>query len=377
MAERGARHIALLGRRPDPSLPGVKAIEAAGAKVIALAGDVADRAALSAALQKLAAEAPPLRGVIHAAADLGAVLLTDMTPEQLRSMLRPKLDGTVLLDELTRGAPLDFLALFSSTTALLGAAGMAHYAAANAFLDAFAHAATARGRRVLSVNWGTWEAMRLASTEAQKSYKEAGLEPMPATEALEALGRLLAGDDAQCTVARVDWGVLKALHQARRVRPFLSHLGATPAAPGKQSAAPPVLAERLAKAPAEARRDVLLDYVRGEVAQVLGAGSRADSIPPAAGFFELGMDSLMSVELKRRLERGAGKTLPSTLTFNYPNAAALAAFLDQALEPAPVAAAPVPLPPAPAVSAVPEGELDELSDDELESRLRARLERNR
>jgi acyl carrier protein len=288
-------------------------------------------------------------------------------------MLRPKLDGTVLLDELTRGASLDFLALFSSTTALLGAAGLAHYAAANAFLDAFAHALNARGRRVLSVNWGTWEAMRLASTEAQKSYKEAGLEPMPATEALDALGRLLAGDDAQCAVARVDWAVLKPLHEARRLRPFLSRLGgAAPNASVKQSAAPPVLLDRLAKAPAEARRDVLLDYVRGEVAVVLGADTTADSIPPAAGFFELGMDSLMSVELKRRLERGAGKALPSTLTFNYPNSAALATFLDQALAPAPVAPAP-----APDVPPVPQGEMDDLTDDELEARLRARLERHR
>jgi acyl transferase domain-containing protein len=381
LAERGARHVALLGRRPDPSLPGVRAIEAAGARVYSLAGDVADRDALCAALASLAGDAPALRGVVHAAAALGAAPLAELSPDELRGMLRPKVDGTLLLDTLTRDTPLDFLALFSSTTALLGAAGLAHYAAANAFLDAFAHAARASGRRVVSVNWGTWEAMRLASVEAQRSYREAGLEPMPAAEALEALGRLLAGDAAQCAVARVDWDVLKPLHEARRGRPLLRRLGAGSAVASKRGAATAALVERLAKAPAGARRDVLLDYVRGEVAQVLGSGGSADAVPPAAGFFELGMDSLMSVELKRRIERGAGKTLPSTLTFNYPNSAALAAFLDEALTPAgPAAPAPVavaaPGPTAPP-PAVPERDLDELSDDELEARLRARLERAR
>jgi acyl carrier protein len=300
-------------------------------------------------------------------------------------MLRPKLDGTVLLERLTReaGLTLDFLALFSSTTALLGAAGLSHYAAANAFLDAFAHsAARASGpgaRRILSVNWGTWEAMRLATAEAQRSYAEAGLLPMPAGEALEALGRLLGGGEPQRAVARVDWGVLRPLHEARRPRPFLARLGAPTAAPAPGKAAVAILAERLASAPAASRRDVLLDYVRGEVAAVLGEGDEAAAIAPTTGFFELGMDSLMSVELKRRLERGAGRTLPSTLTFNYPNAAALAGFLDQALAPG-SAAAPGATAAAPAASTpppAPEGALDALSEDELEARLLAKLERAR
>jgi acyl carrier protein len=176
-------------------------------------------------------------------------------------------------------------------------------------------------------------------------------------------------------VARVDWGVLRPLHEARRSRPFLAHLGAA-AAPVAALSAPaaraaPVLAERLARAPASLRGDVLLEYVREEVAKVLGAAEGAKAIPPGAGFFELGMDSLMSVELKKRLERGAGRTLPSTLTFNYPNAAALAAFLGGALAPAAEPAVPA----APAAPA--SGPIDQLSESELEARLRARLEGSR
>jgi NAD(P)-dependent dehydrogenase (short-subunit alcohol dehydrogenase family)/acyl carrier protein len=377
LAERGARHVALLGRRPDPGSAGVRAIEALGARVIALAGDVSDEAALAAILRRLAAEAPPLRGIVHAAADLSAAPIADLTPAQVEATLRPKLDGTVLLDRLTRGQDLDFLALFSSTTALLGASGLAHYAAANAFLDAFAHAA--RGRRVLSVNWGTWEAMRLASADSQRSYREAGLEPMPAAEALAALGRLLGGAAPQAVVARVDWSVLRPLHEARRPRPLLTRLGVSgPRPEEKRSDAPPALGERLAGAPAGQRRDVIVEFVRDEVAAVLGAADGGRAIPPETGLFDLGMDSLMSVELRRRLERGAGRALPSTLTFNYPNVGALAAFLDRAL--ADAAGVPTPAvvrakpPAAPPPSG---GDLDALSDEDLEARLRARLERTR
>jgi acyl carrier protein len=99
-------------------------------------------------------------------------------------------------------------------------------------------------------------------------------------------------------------------------------------------------------------------------------------VPLTTGLFDLGMDSLMAVELKRRLERGVGQALPSTLTFNYPNVGALAGFLDSVLHTvAPAAAAPeaavVPVPTAD------DRALDELSDDELEQRLLARLEQMR
>ena len=126
-------------------------------------------------------------------------------------------------------AGLDFLMLFSSTTALLGASGLAHYAAANVFLDATAQAADQSTRRVLSVNWGTWEAMRLASAQSQRSYREGGLAPMSAAAALDALGRLLAGKEPQAVVAKIDWSILKPLHEARRARPFLSRLDTAPA----------------------------------------------------------------------------------------------------------------------------------------------------
>ncbi|MGQ3136898.1 beta-ketoacyl reductase, partial [Phenylobacterium sp.] len=189
LAEHGARHIALLGRRPDLGAPGVAEIEALGAKVHTVQADVADEAAMARAFEQLKRDAPPLRGVMHAAAALSAAPLLQLDDAMVRQMLAPKLAGTLVLKRLTRGMPLDFLVLFSSTTALLGASGLAHYAAANTFLDTLAEAIDA-SRRVISVNWGTWEVMRLASSDDQRSYREGGLQPMAAADALDALGRL-------------------------------------------------------------------------------------------------------------------------------------------------------------------------------------------
>jgi SAM-dependent methyltransferase/NADP-dependent 3-hydroxy acid dehydrogenase YdfG/acyl carrier protein len=380
MAQHGARHIALLGRHPDPASEGVRAIEALGARVISLGGDVASEPEMTALFARFGAELPPLRGIMHTAAQLTAAPIGELTRPEVSGMLRPKVAGTMLLERLAHDRNLDFLVLFSSTTALLGASGFAHYAAANAFLDAAARTAHRRGRRVLSVNWGTWEAMRLATEDQQREYRRSGLEPMPAADALDALGRLLAAQVPRGIVARIDWDVLKPLHEARRARPFLAKVGGTVRAPKpKQRAqAGPTLAERLANVPASARHDVLVEFVRSEVAAVLGIDP-GTPIPPDTGLFELGMDSLMSVELKRRLAAGAERPLPSTLTFNYPSVGALAGFLEQLLT---VASAP-----SEAAGKAPESEarervpssdaaIDSLSDSELEARLRARLEQS-
>ncbi len=379
MAERGARRIALLGRHPDATAEAIGAIEAIGARVIPLAGDVADETAMRRVLRELSDEAAPLRGIVHAAADFSVAPVGEITGAQVAAVLRPKLDGAALLERLTAGMELDFFVLFSSTTALLGAGGFAVYAAANAFLDGFARSMNRRGRHVLSVNWGTWEAMRLATEQSQRSYRESGLLPMPADATLDALGRLLGGDAPEAVVASVDWRSLKALHEARRPRPFLSRVsgGAEPPRALAQKGAAPGLAERLARAPGAMRGELIAGFVRTEVAGVLGLDP-LQPISTETGLFEMGMDSLMSVELKRRLEKGAGRPLPSTLTFNYPNIAALAAYLEREFaaattEQAPVREAPVRTAAAPELSR----DLAALSDAELEARLLARLEQSR
>jgi amino acid adenylation domain-containing protein len=326
MAAHGAQHIALLGRHPDMTSEAVREIGRLGARVIPLAGDVADEIAMRALIARLDTEAPPLRGIFHAAADVSAARIRQLTPAQIRHMLRPKIEGTLVLERITRDVGLDFLVLFSSTTALLGSAELAHYAAANLFLDATALALNRPNRRVLSINWGAWEIIRRASAETRRSFEEAGLLPMSSDEALDALGRLLAGPVAQGIVGRIDWTLYKPLFELRKSRPFLSLVGATPQPAGVTGvpAAGGAVGDFAEQPPAE-RQKLLLAFVRGAAATVLSA--EEDAVPPDVDLLELGMDSLMAVDLRRRLEAGVGKPLPSNLVFNHPSVSALATFL--------------------------------------------------
>lgn len=371
LVDRGARHLALVGRNVRGDADFDLEMERRGVSVQVFGADVADAQALARVLEAIRGSGTALRGIVHAAAHLDAAPLRGLQSRQVETMLRPKLLGTVNLERLTRTLELDFLVLFSSTTALLGASGLAHYAAANAFLDAFAAAHDAPGRRVLSVNWGTWEVMRLASADSQKEYLESGLEPLQAAEAFDALSRLLNGGSPNAIVARVNWAKLKPLHEARRPRPLLAELGGSNrsrADAAETDAAAPGL--QLSNVPASERQDVIRGFVAEAVASVLGRDP-TEPIPPAVGLFELGMDSLMSIELRRRLERGAGRALPSTLTFNYPNVEALTRYLEAELNSqVDDSAANASLESAPQPSS---DDLGELTDDELEARLLSRL----
>ncbi len=349
LAERGARHLVLVGRTGLPpradwaSLPAassaahqaaaVQAIEALGCEVTVLAADVADRARMAALFAEFGTTRPPLRGIVHAATKVEARMLRDMTSEQLAAMLRPKIAGTWVLHELSEGLPLDFFVLYSSTTALWGSHYLGHYAAANVFLDAFAHYRGARGLPALSINWGAWDEIRAASPAERERIAQFGLQPLPSEQALDVLGRLL-GDRAprQIAVAAVDWATLKSAYEARRPRPFLIDMGTRadvrlPQPPARaRTETRGHLRRALAEAAPSAREELAVAFVREQVARTLGL-ALSQPLDVEQGLFELGMDSLMSIDLKRHLEVAVDETLPSTLTFNYPCIAALASYL--------------------------------------------------
>jgi len=292
-------------------------------------------------------------------------------------MLRPKVDGTWLLHELTRELELDCFVMFSSTTALWGARTLAHYAAANAFLDAMAHYRRGLNLPALSINWGTWAEMRAASLDDRQAFAQFGLQPMPNDRALATLGELLSRSDVtQIAVASVNWRTLKAAYEAKRPRPFLSQIEALsqprvdrPSSAARSTAERPVLQQRLAQAPAHERREVVAAFVRAEVAKVLSLAA-SQVIDDQQGLFEMGMDSLMSVELKSRLEAGVGHALPSTLTFNYPTIAALTDYLLADVS----AAMPTPVSEVTVSETGPAAvEQDDLSEDELAELLAAKL----
>jgi SAM-dependent methyltransferase len=392
MAEQGAGHLVLVGRRglPDLSARGsypsdsreerqvraIRAIEALGATITVVAADVGDRAAMTELFARFGTTLPSLRGIAHAAAAWSAAPVQTLSRDAIAGMLHSKAVGAWVLHTLSRASDLDFFLLFSSTTSLWGARDLAHYAAANQFLDSLAHMRHAAGLPALSVNWGTWDQMQAASDEAQRQYAQFGLRPMSSAHALETLGSVLGdGELREITVASVDWGRLRPAYEARRQRPLFAEISdpdRTPHRPQQERQAS--LVQRLKTVPASRWHETIAEHVHAEVARVLGVGP-LQQIDRHQGLFEMGMDSLMSVELRERLEAGVGRSLPSTLTFNYASVAALTDYLAaNVLVPDVNALAddrspPAVLPPTPLGTVEP----DVLSEDDLADLLAAKL----
>jgi myxalamid-type polyketide synthase MxaE and MxaD len=341
LADRGARNVVLIGRTPlapgdtsDPRWSAISDIEQRGASVRTVAADVTNKAEMERLVAELRSQGTPLRGVFHAAAVIHAAPIAEMDASAVSAMLAPKVAGTLVLHEVTKDLHLDMFVLFSSTTALLGVGGMAHYAAANQFMDTFAHHRHGLGLPALSVNWGTWDVMRAASAEDRRTFLRGGLRPMKSELALEGLGRLLDQNATNHVIADVDWKRLKAVYEARRHRSLLEDVGQpdvtqtpakAPAAAGDGD-----VTERIRALPVVQRSDALVAQVSDAVITVLrlGSGKTPDR---REGFFDMGMDSLMAVELKSRLEAMFGQPLPSTLTFNYPNIEAVSGYLETEL----------------------------------------------
>jgi acyl carrier protein len=237
-------------------------------------------------------------------------------------MLRPKVLGTCLLHDWTRDRALDFFIAFSSTTALVGSQGMAHYAAANQFLDNFAFSRRAQGLPMLSVNWGAWEQLQGGSPAVASRLRQMGLLAMKSAAALQWMPELISSSRANVIIADVNWKTLKAIYEARRIRPILADLGN--AAPVTQlSAALP----SMPKLAAHEREKFVERAVISASAKVLGF--RAGEVPPLdVPLTDLGLDSLMAVDLRNRLQTALGRELPPTIVFDYPTISGLTEMLE-------------------------------------------------
>ncbi len=309
LAAHGAGSIALLGRRGGDT-PGtcdrVAELRALGADARIYAADVADRTSLAAALDDIRRNQPPLRGVIHAASAIADGLAADLDGAAIRDLLRPKLGGAILLDRLTRDDPIEMFVLFSSATTLLGAPGQGVYVAANLALEALARRRRADGRPALAVGWGPIEdAGYLAERPETRDAlaRRLGAKPMPAAQALAALPAMLASDLPAVGFAETSWS------EARRFLPIL-------AAPlfadirDDEAGLPrdDSLIERLAGLSQEEAAALLKTAIAEEAASILRLPSGA--VDPLRPLSELGMDSLMAVELRLALESRLRIDLP-------------------------------------------------------------------
>jgi NADP-dependent 3-hydroxy acid dehydrogenase YdfG/acyl carrier protein len=370
LVSRGARHLSLLGRRA-PSPAAAAAIErwrAAGLSVTVHAVDVADRPALAAVLDGMT---PTVDGVFHAAGVAGEQSLAELDAKAWAGVLSAKVDGARWLDELTRERALSAFVLFSSIASVWGSKGQAHYAAANGWLDALAAKRRADGHAALSVSWGPWAGGGMANEDAVARLESTGVRPMVPAAALAALEHLIPGRQPHVIVAVVDWPRFREVYELRGPRSLLARM---PAAEGTRSPAGPVPAATVATALRAAAPDDrfgrLREHVQGVLAQILKLppGEQPDA---RQGFTDLGVDSLMALELRNRLGRDLGVPLPATLAFDYPDVERLTRHLLGRIAPDVV-----PPPRAPAADRrVTATEVAAASEEEIERRLLEKLNR--
>jgi acyl transferase domain-containing protein len=320
LVDLGARHLALVSRSPKPvSIP--------NAEVKLIAADVSLAADVDRVFETIAAM-PPLRGVIHAAGTLDDGLITSQSPQRFRSVMAPKVQGAWNLHERTAAADLDFFVLFSSAASLLGSPGQTNYSAANAYLDALARYRREMGLPALSINWGAWAAGGMADDAVRERMDARGVAAIDADEGLRMLARLLGRDAAKDAPVALGIVPVRWPEFLRRLPGFalprFEPFGAQPSAPAQDFRA------RLDAAPQGERAPLLSAFLRETLAAVLGLRDGA-RIAAQQRFFDLGMDSLMTLEFRNRLEAELKLQLPATLAFNYPSLEALGEHLSELL----------------------------------------------
>jgi phthiocerol/phenolphthiocerol synthesis type-I polyketide synthase C len=327
MVERGARSLLLLGRS-EPSAQAKQSIAelaAVGAKIETRAVDVADPQALGACLQEARGQLP-LRGVIHAAGLLQDAIIANLTADQLTRVLAPKVEGARNLDALTREDPLDLFVMFSSAASLIGNAGQAAYAAGNAFMDSLAEARLAQGLPALSVQWGPFAEIGLAAQDAARGARleERGMGSFSAEEAWQALARLLGGElpvVGYVPLALRQW--FDAYPDTAALKSWQTLRAAAQSGASKQLGGEFML--QLRGSEEAARRELAESKVRELAGRVLRIDPSA--IERDMPFKALGLDSLMGLELRNRLEAVFGLKLSPTLLWTYGNSRDLAGVL--------------------------------------------------
>ncbi|MFI0724645.1 SDR family NAD(P)-dependent oxidoreductase, partial [Streptomyces sp. NPDC021224] len=336
VTQHQARHLLLVSRR-GADAPGADELTTElaelGAEVTWAAADLSDREATAAVLDTVPAE-HPLTAVVHTAGVLADTLLQNLTPETLSEVLRPKVDAAWNLHHLTRDLDLSAFVLFSSIAGITGNAGQANYAAANTYLDALAHHRHAHRLPATSLAWGLWDsttggmADTLSETDRERIARS-GITPLTPDTGLGLFDAALAGArpgvvPVRLDVARLDENsplLLRGLATPVSRRRSVAAGGSAGAGAGAGA-----FAERLAGVGEAERRHVVLETVRSAVAGVLGFAG-VEAVGPDRAFKELGFDSLMSVDLRNRLQQVVGLRLPATLVFDYPSSSVLAGFL--------------------------------------------------
>lgn len=328
LAEQGARHLVLMGRRA----PGSEAettiarLRDAGVVVQVVQADVADSAGLASALEAAGAGLPPLRGVLHAAGSVDDAMLAEIDLARFDGVMAPKVRGSWNLYQITAARPLDFFVMFSSGAGLLGAPGQANYAAANCFMDSFAHWLRARGRPAFSINWGSWSSVGMAAgvdESHQRRWAAMGLRMIEPSQGV----RMLQDCLYRGTTAQMAALPLVRARLPKNLGPFFAELQADGTAVSEAAGTQAVdIRQRLDEVAPPERSALLVAFLSEQLVKVLALGVGA-TIDPQRSVMEMGLDSLMAMELRNRIQSSLGVRIAVGELLRGPSASQLAVML--------------------------------------------------
>ncbi|MFP6613718.1 MAG: beta-ketoacyl synthase N-terminal-like domain-containing protein [Pirellulales bacterium] len=365
IVEQGGEHIVLLSRRELPPrdiweneieqdspiadrLRAIRDLESGGARVYVVAADVTSEPQMTGVIATLRDEGwPPVRGVVHCAGLSHAEPLLEMSEETMHADCRPKVQGSWLLHQLLADEPLDFFVMFSSGASVISSPFLASYASANAFLDVLAHHRRANGQAALSVNWGWWAEVGMVARsqrEEGRGFAPQGMTSFTVAEGFAAMHQLMRQGAVQTAVMPVNWSEWAKFHPATAKSPLLAHLIQQETEPqasaGETAAAPGIGREEFFAVAEDERPKVLEDYLLKQVSRVLRIP--ADEIDVEQPLNNLGIDSLMAVELRNHIEASLGVILPVAQLLQDPNISKLVTVLHTQLttEAAPLAIEP-------------------------------------
>ncbi|WP_344333795.1 SDR family NAD(P)-dependent oxidoreductase, partial [Kitasatospora putterlickiae] len=342
VTEHGVRRLLLLSRSGAAEL--AEELTGLGAEVTHAACDVSDAGALSAQLALIPDEAP-LTAVVHMAGVLADSAVETMTPDRIDRVFAPKADAAWHLHELTKDLDLSAFVLFSSVVGVVGNAGQANYAAANAFLDALAEHRVAAGLPALALAWGPWE-LGMAGTLGQADlarFRRHGMTPLTAGKGTALFDAALVSEEPLQLPVQLDRSALRqdtvpellrtVLRGGAVAAPVAADLADEPAE--EEDGASP-MARRLAGLAEEEQREQLVALLLETAVTVLGYAS-VDDIDADMSFQEIGFDSLSGVEFRNQVKAETGVHVPATVIYNYPTPAALAERVRELLFPEPEA----------------------------------------